>query len=335
MYKTWDDVAKEQKVVARLLKNHLQLNRLNHAYIFEGAKGTKKAEIALFFTKAILCEKRDDSGNPCHECSHCHRVDHDTHPNVFIVEPDGKMIKKDQIKDLIQEFSKTSLEAGPRVNIIYEADRFNLSSANTLLKTMEEPGEDIYQIMLTENLQSLLPTIRSRGEVIHFKELDRQMIRDALTEAGIESSYAFPISQYTSDLAAALEIAKDDLSIEIIDLVIDVFDAMHRKKQSSIIRFLENGGKVLADSIRAEFFLDFMILFQKDIINMLLDHDDVCFLNHRQLIKTLALQSTIEVARSHLEAMLELSKRLRYNINLPLAMYDLLVVLERGYKHVT
>lgn len=335
MYKTWDDIAKEQKIVARLLKNHLQFNRLNHAYIFEGAKGTKKAEIALFFTKAILCQDLDDDFNPCHKCSHCQRVDHSTHPNVFIVAPDGKMIKKEQIQSLIQEFSKTSLESGPRVNIIYQADSFNLSSANSLLKTMEEPGEDIYQIMLTENLQALLPTIKSRGEVVHFKELDRQMIRDVLQEKGVEASYANPISQYTSDVNAALEISNDDLLIEIIDLVIDVFDAMNRKKQSAIIQFLEKGGIVLSDVSRATFFLDFLILFQKDIIQSLLEKEDVCFFNHHQLIKALASKINLKTGQDQLEAMLKLSKRLNYNINLPLAVNHLLLVLERGYKYGT
>jgi DNA polymerase-3 subunit delta' len=335
MYKTWDDLAKEQKIVARLLKNHLQLNRLNHAYIFEGSKGTKKAEIALFFTKAILCKNLDEDGNPCHHCTHCKRVDHGTHPNVLIVKPKGKMIKKEQIKDLIQEFSMTSLEVGPRVNIIYQAEKFNASSANALLKTMEEPGEDIYQIMLTENIQSLLPTIRSRGEVIHFMDLDRLVIRESLQAKGVEPSYANPISQYTSDLSAAQEIANDDMKIEMIDLVIDVFDAMQRQKQSAVIRFLENGGVVLSDASRTEFFLNFMILFQKDIIQTLLEHDDVCFLNHHQLIKSLASMIDLEVAQDQLEAMLKLTKRLHYNINLPLAMNHLLVVLERGYTYGT
>lgn len=335
MYKTWDDIAKEQKVVARLLKNHLQLNRLNHAYIFEGAKGTKKAEIALFFTKAMLCQHLSEDGNPCLECSNCQRIDHLTHPNVFLVSPDGKMIKKEQIQALIQEFSKTSLESGPRVNIIYDADKFNLSSANALLKTMEEPGEDIYQIMLTENLQSLLPTIRSRGEVIHFKELDRRMIREVLQEKGVEASYANPISQYTSDITAAMDIANDQIKVEMIDLVIDVFDALNRKKQSAIIQFLEKGGVALSEPSRTEFFLNFMILFQKDIIQSLLKNDDVCFFNHHQLIKSLAAKVDLETAQNHLEAMLELSFRLHYNINLPLAVNHLLLVLERGYKYGT
>ncbi|QWB99849.1 hypothetical protein KHQ88_06780 [Mycoplasmatota bacterium] len=334
-YKTWDEISLEQKVAARLLKNHISLHRLNHAYIFEGVKGTRKSEIAEFFTKAILCKHLDESLNPCHECDHCQRIDSGSHPNVFIVKPDGQMIKKEQIKSLIEEFSKTSLESGPRVNIIYEADKFNLSSANSLLKTMEEPGEDIYQIMITENVQALLPTIKSRGEVIHFKELDRGIIREKLQSIGIDASYANPISQYTSDISAAVEIANDELMIEIIDLVIDVYEAMSDPKKSVIITFLENGGKVIADQSRTEFFLDLMIIFQKDIIQSKLKNDHICFYSHHFLIESLSKKIDLNTAKDHLEKLLELSMRIKYNINKILAFNELLMVLERGYKNAT
>ena len=333
IYKSWLDLSKEQMVVSRLLQNHIKLNRLNHAYIFEGVKGTKKLETALFFTKAMMCQNKDDELNPCNQCHECLRVDHLTHPNLFIVEPDGQMIKKEQIKQLIDEFSKTSLESGPRVNIIQEADKFNLSSANALLKTMEEPGEEIYQIMITENIQSLLPTIRSRGELIHFKELDRKLIRQKLQEMEILSSYANPISQYTSDIDAAIEIAKDDLMIEIIDLVISIYDAFLDSKKSAVITFLETSGKVLSDQSRTEFFLDFMILFQKDIIQKMLKNENICFSNHHIMIEKLAKKINLVLAKEQLEQMLELSKRIKYNINLPLALNQLILVLERGYKN--
>ncbi|MDA3931802.1 MAG: hypothetical protein PF513_03615 [Tenericutes bacterium] len=334
-YKSWDEIALEQKVPAKLLKNHIHLNRLNHAYIFEGVKGTRKAEIAEFFSKAIMCNNKDDSENPCHECDNCKRIDSGVHPNMFIVKPDGQMIKKEQIKSLIEEFSKTSLESGPRINIIYEADKFNLSSANALLKTMEEPGEDIYQIMITENVQALLPTIKSRGEKIHFKELDRDIIKDKLQSLGIDASYANPISQYTSDISAAIEIANDGLMIELIDLVIDVYESMEDNKKSVIITFLENGGKVISEQSRAEFFLDLMIIFQKDIIQSKLKNEHLCFYNHHFLIENLAKKLDLNKAKNHLEKLLELSKRIKYNINMPLAFNQLLMVLERGYKNAT
>lgn len=334
-FKSWDELALEQKIVARLLRNHIQLNRLNHAYIFEGVKGTKKAEVAKFFSQALLCKNIDDNANPCLVCHDCERIDKETHTNVFIIRPDGQTIKKDQIKDIISEFSKTSLESGPRVNIIFEADKFNASSANSLLKTMEEPGENIYQIMITENLQSLLPTIRSRGEIIHFKELDRELIRQELQAEGIDGSYANPISRYTSDLQAAIKIANDDSMIALIDLVIAIFDSFTNKKQSAIITFLESSIKVIGEQSKAEFFLDLMIILQKDIIQRHLKNESICFENQHHMIDNLANKISLSMAKDHLELMLELSKKIKYNINMPLAFNQIVMVLERGYKDAT
>ncbi|MCF7924131.1 MAG: hypothetical protein K9L64_03360 [Candidatus Izimaplasma sp.] len=335
VYREWEDIAKEQATPARLLKNHIQLNRVNHAYIFEGEKGTKKGEIAHFFAKTLLCKNLDQDLNPCNVCKDCKRVNNDTHPNVLKIEPDGKFIKKEQVQNLIEEYSKTSLEVSPRINIIYEADKFNLSSANSLLKIMEEPGEDIYQILITENYNSLLPTIKSRAEAIHFKELDRNLIRQELKKQGIKSSYAHPISQYTSNLEAAKAIADDEEMIEIIDLVIDVYKALLTDNQSAIITFLEKNKKILVDNDKANFFIELMIIFQKDILQTKLDKEDLCFLDQKSIINKLADKIDISYAEKALKNMLELSIRTKYNINLKLALNKLLMNLERGYKHAT
>ena len=334
-YKSWKEIAKEQAVAARLLKNHIQLNRVNHAYIFEGDKGTKKGEIAHFFAKSLLCKNLDDNLNPCNKCKDCHRIDKSTHPNIITIRPKGKVIRKEQVQDLIKEYSKTALEESPRINIIYEADKFNLSSANSLLKTMEEPGEDIYQILITENYSSLLPTIKSRAEAIHFKELDRALIREELKNLDIRNSYANPISQYTSNLEAAKKIAQDQEMIEIIELVIEVYNALLNDKGSAIITFLEKNKKVLTENDKAKFFLEIMIIYQKDILQSKLENKDLCFLDQHQAINKLANKIDMNLAEKILKNMLELSIRTKYNINLKLAFNNLLMNLERGYKHAT
>lgn len=334
-YKSWNEIAKEQAIAARLLKNHIKLNRVNHAYIFEGDKGTKKGDIAHFFAKTLICNNLDEKLNPCNECKDCQRIDKNIHPNIITIRPEGKFIKKEQVQDLIAEYSKTALEESPRINIIYEAEKFNLSSANSLLKTMEEPGEDIYQILITENYSSLLPTIKSRAESIHFKELDRNLLREELKKLDVKSYYANPISQYTSNLESAKKIALDEEMTEIIDLVILVFDALLNNKDSAIITFLEKNKKVLTEIDKAKFFLEIMIIFQKDILQFKLNKQNLCFFEKQQTINKLAEKIDNKLAEKMLKNMLELSIRIKYNINLKLAFNKLLMNLERGYKYAT
>ncbi|MCK5732121.1 MAG: AAA family ATPase, partial [Tenericutes bacterium] len=263
---SWDEVGKYQNDVARIIKNSYRLNRISHAYIFEGPNGTKKTSTAFLYAKSLLCTN-PDAFNPCNECHNCRRVGNRTHPNLFYIKPKGKVIKKEQIKDLINEFSKASVENGPRIYIIEEADKLNLTSANTLLKTMEEPGQDIYQILITENYNALLKTIISRAEILHFKPIDRNLIKEHLVKRNIAVNIANSISEYTVDMGSAIKFAEDTKMINIIKLVTEINNAFLNKNESSIILFKESSQEIFQDQEIIDFFLTLMIFYQKDVLN--------------------------------------------------------------------
>ena len=333
MFNSWDEVKKEQESVARILTNSIRLNRVSHSYILEGPKGTKKQGVAKFFAKTLLCTNRNGL-NPCNECHNCTRINNSTHPNVFIIDPPGKIIKKEVISNLIQELSKASLENGPRIYVVVDADRFNQSSANTLLKTMEEPGQEVYQILITENYNSLLPTIISRAETIHFLPINRKIIQNHLINLGINESFSNIISQHTSDISRAEKLSTNQTSIDIYNLVIDIFKNLLIKTESSIIS-LYQADRLLKDSENVDFFIDLLMFYQKDIINYQLSYDGLIFVNQKEDIAKLSRKVTKQKARALLEEMLDLSGKLKYNINLQLAFNKLLISLERGYKYAT
>lgn len=334
MFKDWEEVRKYQEDVVRILTNSMKLNRVSHSYIFEGPNGTKKEDTALLFAKTLFCLNQTD-GNPCNSCHNCHRVDNLTHPNLFFIKPTGKVIKKEVVTDLIKEFSKASLEDGKRVYIVVDADRFNQSSANTLLKTMEEPGQEIYQVLITENYNGLLSTIISRAETLHFKPIDRTVIKDFLCQINVEETLANIISQYTADIEAAEKIAKSKEMEEIILLVKEIFANMLLKDRSSIISFYQSSN-VLSNIEKIDFFLSLLILYQKDILNTKINSIlDLVFINEKEVISRLARKLDIKQIKEILDEMLSLSNKLKYNINTTLAFNKLLMSMERGYKYAT
>jgi DNA polymerase III subunit delta' len=328
-FEDWEKVKNYQPDVAQILTNSMKLGRISHAYIFEGPNGTKKVDTAKLFAKTLLC--LDPQGhNPCGVCHNCKRVDTMTHPNLFFVQPTGKVIKKEQVQDLIKEFSKASLEVGPRIYIIDDADRFNATSANTLLKTMEEPGEDIFQILITENYNSLLKTITSRAETLHFKPIDKNIISDYLVNKGINPSIANVVSEYTSDIESAEEIASDPSMETIIDLVIEIYKNLLEKNKSSIILFKDNHDGVFKDIKITDFFLTLMTIYQKDILNYQLRHlSQICFIDEKNTIEKLSEQFSQKELEENIEKMLGLKTRLKYNINDKLAFDIVLASLER------
>ncbi len=329
-FEDWEKVKEYQSDVARILTNSLKLGRVSHAYIFEGPNGTKKVDTAKLLAKTLLC--KDLQGyNPCGVCHNCKRVDHMSHPNLFFIQPIGKVIKKEQVQELIREFSKASLEEGPRIYIVEDADRFNPQSANTLLKTMEEPGEDIFQILITENYNSLLKTITSRAETLHFKPIDKNIIIDYLITKGVNASIAHVVSEYTSDIESAEEIASDPTMEVIIELVVNIYKTLLDKKKSAVILFKDNHDGVFKDIKVMDFFLTLMTIYQRDILNYQLRHlQQVCFEAQMDTIAELSELFSQKELEDNIEKMLGLQTRLKYNINERLAFDTMLASLERG-----
>jgi DNA polymerase-3 subunit delta' len=335
MFKNWDELKTYQETVYRILLNSIRYNRLSHSYIFSGPRGTKKEDTAILLAKSLLCLEPIGE-DPCNKCHNCLRIDTLNHPNVFFIKPNTKVIKKETVISLIQEFSKAALEKGPRIYIIVHADRFNQSSANTLLKTMEEPGQDIYQILITENFNGLLSTIISRAETISFKPIDRDLVKEHLLANAIEDKIANIISQYTVDILAAEKYAKDKDMIRIIELVEEIFIGLLQKDSSSIIAFYNNMNVVVNDNEKIDFFLTLLIIYQRDIINIKLKKEErIVFSNNTETLVKLAKKIRLSQAQGFLDEMLELTRRIEYNININLAFNRLLMSMERGYKHAT
>ncbi len=333
MFNNWEEVKKNQEGAARIITNSIKLNRVSHSYIFEGPRGTRKKWAAILFAKSLLC-KNPQGVNPCNECHNCKRIDSLTHPNLFLINPVGKIIKKEVISSLIQELGKASLEKGPRIYIIVDADRFNQSSANTLLKTMEEPGQEVYQVLITENYHSLLPTIVSRAETIHFLPVNRQVIRDYLLTLEVGETTANIISQYTSDIENAIKLARSKETEEIINLVIEIYGNLLLKDQSSIISYYQSE-KILNNPENIDVFLNLLTFYQKDILSYKLETDHLIFIEQKETIAKLAKKVNKYQAQDLLEEMLDLATKIKYNINVQLAFNKLLMSLERGYKYAT
>lgn len=148
-----------------ILKNSIENNKLSHAYLFEIQDN--RDEIVFSFIKNILCPKKYKEG--CNQCSICNRLNNHNYPGVKIIKPDGTWIKKEQLLELQKDFSKTSLESDKMIYIIYNAEKMNDASANTILKFLEEPSPGIIAILLTNNIHEVIDTIVSRCQIINCK----------------------------------------------------------------------------------------------------------------------------------------------------------------------
>ncbi len=168
------------------LQERVRAGRLPHGLLLHGPAGTGKKEFANQFAQSLLCRTPDAGGNPCGTCQACHLVAAGTHPDLQQISPeeDRKVIRVDQIRTLSARLAAKSQFGGYRVAVITPAERMNIEAANSLLKTLEEPGADTVLLLVSAQPGRLPPTVRSRCQRLAFPLPDRGVAEGWLAQFG-------------------------------------------------------------------------------------------------------------------------------------------------------
>lgn len=167
------------------IENIVNSNKLSHAYLIELSDYESDFEKVKDFVKLILCGKNNKNYCTlnCGNCNICSLVETENYPDLKIVEPDGREIKKTQILSIQREFYNKSLLNNKRIYIIKEADKLNISAANTILKFLEEPEDDIIALLVTNNRYKVIETILSRCQILTFNTTSKILdINDEVIE---------------------------------------------------------------------------------------------------------------------------------------------------------
>ena len=164
--------------ILETVRDQLATGRLRHSMLFAGVTGIGKWTLAQFVAKACNCVRLQNDF--CNSCPSCQRVSENAHPDVRNVAPDGQFIKIDQMRSLSREVFFKPFEGRRRVFIIDEAEKFKDESANSILKTLEEPPDTSILILITSRPNDLLPTIRSRCQIYRFAPLPAEDIERLL-----------------------------------------------------------------------------------------------------------------------------------------------------------
>ncbi|MSP87013.1 MAG: DNA polymerase III subunit delta' [Methylotenera sp.] len=177
--------------------------RTPHALLLHGRAGVGKYDFARYFSQSLLCANKSEFGNACGTCASCHWFDDASHPDFRLLSPEqeteaedetvtAKKTKKKtqisvaQIRELSRFLSLTSHRSGGlRVILIHPAEALNSASANALLKMLEEPAAGVMFILVTHQLQRLLPTIVSRCQKINMPIPDEAQALSWLSEQGV------------------------------------------------------------------------------------------------------------------------------------------------------
>jgi len=233
----------------------------------------RKRTLAREFAAALVCGQ--GAFPPCRECGPCKRALAGSHPDVMIVEPEGKNIKIDSIRGLTSRLNLHSFEGGRKVGIVVTAELMNEHSQNAFLKTLEEPPADTVLIMTAANLNRLLPTIISRCQVMRVPAMPDSVIIELLKiERGLTGNEAL--------LVAALSGGNARKALDMdLEFVVEFRKDMVRRLLSldpadriAILQFAEAMEKVARDQPVDDIF-DLLIAFYRDVLHLRLGHDRI------------------------------------------------------------
>ena len=179
--------------ILQQLQHAIATERVAGAYLFAGPAHVGKETVAAHFAKTLNCATSNEAA--CGACLSCRKIDDSNHPDVQTVRPSGAWMRIDQIRELQKRIIYRPLEGRRKTYILTDVERMNLEAANCLLKTLEEPPGYAVLILLTTNLDALLPTIRSRCQIIKFNSLQIPELATVLSEQfGLETSRALSIA---------------------------------------------------------------------------------------------------------------------------------------------
>jgi DNA polymerase-3 subunit delta' len=178
----------------------------HHAYLFAGPEGSGKQLAARAFVAALVCPN-----GGCGECRSCRLALDERHPNVSIVEAEGRDIRVDAIRDGVWHPAyRTAPEPGRKVFVIREADRLNPAAADVMLKVLEEPPPETVLMLLSARPEELPETIRSRCHTVTFHPLPEAFVVDALVAEGVSAERALLAARLAgSNMGRARRLARD------------------------------------------------------------------------------------------------------------------------------
>jgi DNA polymerase-3 subunit delta' len=275
------------------LGRSVEEKRVSHAYLFFGPDGVGKNLVAIEFARIINCRslnnltpEKEKATNEC-ECISCKKIKKGIHPDVFLIEYGGiKDIKVDQIREELEDrLYFKPFEGRYKVAIVDEAHRMNLNAQNAFLKTLEEPPSDSVIILITSQPQALLPTIRSRCQLLEFKPLSLELVAQEIKKRTSLSLDESILSARLSggSLGKALSLDKDLLQ-ERKEIIMKLSN-IKPNSASQVLDFVESmpRGSSSRDVDKLMFIFDIISLWLRDLVLMKIGFSQD-FLSNRDLI---------------------------------------------------
>lgn len=309
---------KYQEIPYNIFKNALENNRFFHAYLLSGPTGTPIFEIAKFLSKCLLNNKHElkEEDNIISKT-----VENRTYPDLIIIDTKKEQVKIDDIRRIEDKFSQTSInQLGIKIYIINLIENLRPNEANALLKFLEEPLDNTYAILTTENEYSILPTILSRTEIVRFSSVNKNDLIDECIKLGVNKKDAEILTFFQNDASMIKEEIENEDYLEVKKYVENFINLLPNKEK---LRFfvLNEINPNLKTKIQIRLFIDLLIVYLKEANKMKLKENIIIGESKDKLNVIISNVNSID------DAILKLMNyryELSYNLNSQLLFLNLI-----------
>lgn len=221
-----------QAQVFSYFKTVLDQDRLAHAYLFSGAFAS--FDMAVFLSQAIFCQNK--SGIlPCGVCRTCCLIEQGEFSDVTILSPQGNTIKTERVRELVKDFSQSGYESNKQVFIICDAEKMHPNAANALLKVIEEPQSESWIFLLTNQEELVLPTIKSRTQIVRFPK-NQEALEYFLEQEGLLRNQATLVAQIASSMEEAAYLAQNKSFLDVIAVIKKFVDRLLNRSDDAYLQ---------------------------------------------------------------------------------------------------
>ena len=319
------------KDIIQYIQNAVTQDKLSHAYILNGERGSGKKMLADLFAMTLQCEKH--GSEPCGECHSCKQSLSMNHPDIIRVQHEKpNTISVDDIRKQVNNDIMIKPYSGPyKIYIIAEADLLTVQAQNALLKTIEEPPEYAVIFLLTENAESLLPTIMSRCVMLKLRNIRPTLIKKYLMEQMHVPDYQAEICAAFSqgNMGRAIMLASSEHFNEIKEEALQLLKYINDMELSEIVSAIKKMGTYKIDVTD---YLDIIMIWYRDVLlyKATKDVNGVVFSDQLKYIKERAQKSSYEGIEIILESLEKAKARLKANVNFDLVMELLFLTIKEN-----
>lgn len=329
MAKFTDIIGQEQ--LKEHLQNAISMNKVSHAYIINGERSSGKEFIARIFAMALQCEK--GGTEPCGECHSCKQAMSNNQPDIiYIGHEKPNTIGVEDIRGQINNDIGIKPYSSPRkIYIMNEGEKMTVQAQNALLKTLEEPPEYAVILILTTNVEALLPTILSRCVVLNMKPVpDAKVKKYLMEELGVPDYKAnICVAFARGNIGKAKLLASSEEFEKVKNEAITLVKYINDMEINEIVKAIK---KITEYKFDVNDYLDILSVWYRDVLlyKATKDINSLIFKDELQQIRRVADRSTYEGIETIVNALQQAKRRLEANVNFDLTMELLLLTIKEN-----